>query len=161
MDSRRSSERCHHRVILRQIGLHSARWREKLSYGARYSCSLPRGECTEPRVLAANRCRNYYSQLPSAVGRFVTGDARLRVFAKIWSTGWRGEGSRSRLRNLRNDRHRGSGGNNETLISKRLRNNEYCSRNASSYSKKRLSAPRTDYSMGGETGGLGPVISGP
>lgn len=28
MSSRRGSERCHHRVILQQIGLHSIRWRE-------------------------------------------------------------------------------------------------------------------------------------
>lgn len=50
MSSGRGSKRCHHRVILQQIGLHSAGWEER--YETRYSCSLPRGECTEPRIRA-------------------------------------------------------------------------------------------------------------
>lgn len=37
MSSRRGSERCHHRVILQQIGLHSIRWRE-----ATYEAIQPR-----------------------------------------------------------------------------------------------------------------------
>ena len=97
MSSRRGSERCHHRVILQQIGLHSIRWREatyetiqpRIAAGWTYLTVVYTRKRTRTWISTRmytqrghtytrnGRC-GYYSQLPSAIRHVATTSLQLR-----------------------------------------------------------------------------------